>query len=437
VARDSLGRRHAAQWVAADAETGLTLLRVSPRAVRPIRTAADGPKLGSQVFVVGNPFGMGHSVSRGHVAGLNRALELGNGELGGLIQVQTPLYPGDSGAAVVDLRGDWLGLIRSGLAVPGSASVSDSGPTPSPGLLGSASPAGLSPPADLVGPDDDVATSVLGRPEPDTDFGFAIPTCDALWVADQLRAHGRVDRAYLGVRLEPMISAAGPTAPSEGDGAPAPTAGNGALLREVLAGTPAALAGLRPGDRIVALDGQPILSPHDLIDRLDRIPARATILLSVIRGDDPRRERIALTLQTASRPGPPFASLGSPPPAPARGSESSRASVPVTPTASRSSPAVSATAGPASLPSRDSTRRPGAALASPSANPDPRLPDRAAAAIPIATPQLNELRLTLPRAVVERLEQLERRLEKLERFSTPPSQRVPTPNRQAGSNRKP
>src|SRR5205823_13699363 len=63
VARDSMGRRHAARWVAADPETGLTLLRVSPRAVRPIRAAAEGPKLGSQVFVLGSPFGMGPSVS--------------------------------------------------------------------------------------------------------------------------------------------------------------------------------------------------------------------------------------------------------------------------------------------------------------------------------------------------------------------------------------
>src|SRR5205823_983711 len=79
VACDSTGRRHAARWVAADPETGLTLLCVSPRAVRPIRAAAESPKLGSQVFVLGSPFGMGHSVSRGHVAGLDRALELGTG----------------------------------------------------------------------------------------------------------------------------------------------------------------------------------------------------------------------------------------------------------------------------------------------------------------------------------------------------------------------
>src|SRR5262249_39368174 len=158
-------RRHAARWVAADPETGLTLLRVSPRAVRPIRAATQGPGLGSQVFVVGNPFGMGHSISRGHVAGLDRALELGRGQLGGLIQVQAPLYPGDSGAVVVDLRGDWLGLIRSGLATPGTVAAFD--PVASPDRTGPHSPTDLTPTADGADPDDAV-TGAPGRPEPDT-----------------------------------------------------------------------------------------------------------------------------------------------------------------------------------------------------------------------------------------------------------------------------
>ena len=106
------------------------------------------------------------------------ALELGTGQLGGLIQVQAPLYPGDSGAAVVNVRGDWLGLIRSGLAIPGSSPGADPDPA------GTAGPASSRP--DGVEPDD----------VRDTDFGFAIPTRDALWVADQLRVHGHVDRAY-------------------------------------------------------------------------------------------------------------------------------------------------------------------------------------------------------------------------------------------------
>ncbi len=140
VARDHRGRRHAAEWVAADPYTGLTLLRVSPKAVRPIRTAVDGPKLGGRVFVVGNPFGMGHSVSPGHVAGLDRAVKLGTRQVGGLIQVQAALYPGDSGAAVVDVRGDWLGLIRGGLATPGTgarpSSAPDDGADPGPSAPG-------------------------------------------------------------------------------------------------------------------------------------------------------------------------------------------------------------------------------------------------------------------------------------------------------------
>ena len=117
VARDASGERHSALWIAADPETGLTLLRIAPRVVKPIQLATDSPSLGGQVFVVGNPLGLGHSVSRGHIAGLDRALKLGPRQLGGLIQIQAPLYPGDSGAVVANLRGQLLGLIRSGLAI--------------------------------------------------------------------------------------------------------------------------------------------------------------------------------------------------------------------------------------------------------------------------------------------------------------------------------
>jgi S1-C subfamily serine protease len=460
VARDASGRRHAARWVAADPETGLTLLRVSPRAVRPIRRAADAPRLGSQVFVVGNPFGMGHSVSRGHVAGLGRALGLGSGQLGGLIQIQAPLYPGDSGAAVVDLRGDWLGLVRSGLAIPGAGAAMESGPSTGP-----AGPGRSAAPADAVRDPDEAVAGASAPSEQDTAFGFAIPSGDALWVADQLRAHGRVDRAYLGVRLEPMIPgtralvmseppspaaepAAGSTdrrpgvapestmAPVGHDAVPPVTAtGEGARLREVLAGTPAAAAGLRPGDRIVAVDGQSIRSPHDLIDRLDRIPAGATVRLSILRGDPPGLRPIELALQTTSRPSPAVASLGAGPPP--SGSGSTRASVPVTPTASRSIPPAPTRSNPASLPARDSARQPGPAATAPATHPDPALPDRARPVSPPPVPPLNELRLTLPRAVLERLEQLERRLEKLETFSTPSSHPGAAPHHPAGPDRKP
>ncbi len=264
VAHDARGKRHLARWVAADPETGLTLLQIAPRAVRPIQIAAEEPTLGSQVFVVGNPFGLGHSVGRGHVAGLDRALKLGPRQLGGLIQVQAPLYPGDSGAVVANLRGQLLGLVRSGLAIPATA---------------------------------------RDRVERDNDFGFALPVRDVLWVADQLRAHGHVDRAYLGVRLEPVAPAprhqqpaTGPQPAVEGD----PLL-EGALLLEVMRGSPAAQAGLRAGDTIIAVDSQPIRSPHDLTDRLDRLPAQSMIHLEIVRGRGPQSEQKTLALRTTSR----------------------------------------------------------------------------------------------------------------------------------------
>src|SRR5262249_54882707 len=141
-----------------------------------------------------------------HVAGLDRVLELGPRQLGGLIQVQAPLYPGDSGAAVVDVHGDWLGLIRGGLAIPGAAAPPPAATDPAPAGKAISSPAAgrrraTEPAADRG---DDAAEDPSA--EPDTDFGFAIPTRYALWIAEQLRIHRRVDRAYLGVQLEEMLA---------------------------------------------------------------------------------------------------------------------------------------------------------------------------------------------------------------------------------------
>jgi len=396
VARDFSGRCYSVHRVAADPETGLTLLRLPPRAVRPIRAASDGLNLGSQVFVVGNSFGMGHSVSRGHVACLDRALELGGQQITGLIQVQVPLYPGDSGAAVINLHGDWLGVIRSGLAIPGSARAASAASLPLPG---SRSSTGLA--------SSFAAMEVsMGRTEHDNDFGFAISTRDALWVADQLRARGRVDRAYLGVRLE-STSPTGLNALSElgpqleltsdcvsPDGVPA-LAEEGAVLQDVLAGTPAAVAGLRAGDSITALDGQPIASARDLVDRLAHIPALTTIQLGVVRGHGPRKKRILISLRTASRPeAPRYSGI--------------RSAV-VLKTAFSSA---------------------GASLEL-----NPELQARGPVVSP--APQPDELQFTLPRAIVDRLEKLERRLEKLESFPAHAMAPTPPADRQINSARNP
>ena len=246
VARDAVGRRTTARWVADDPETGLTLLRVDDdsayprRATAPLPLPPGLPRLGSQVLVIGNPFGLGHSVTRGSISALDRRLDLGARPLGGLIQIDAAFHPGDNGALVATLRGEWLGLVRSGLAPRGT------------------------------------------DPTRDHDLGFALPARDALWVADRLRARGRVDRAYLGIRLALRPSNEGP----------------GAVLDSVLDDTPAARVGLKNGDRVVTLDGHDVASPHDLTDRLDRTPADADVVVEYYRG--PVRDR--RVIRTASRP---------------------------------------------------------------------------------------------------------------------------------------
>jgi serine protease Do len=434
VAHDASGKRYLAHWVAADIETGLTLLQIAPRAVRPIQIAAEEPILGSQVFVVGNPFGLGHSVSRGHIAGLDRALKLGSRQLGGLIQVQAPLYPGDSGAVVANLRGQLLGLIRSGLAIPATAK---------------------------------------DRPAGDNDFGFALAVRDIRWVADQLRARGHVDRAYLGVRLEPVAATATPHQEREADpklASDPETLLEGALLLEVVAGAPAALAGLQAGDAIVAVDGQPVRSPQDLTDRLDRLPAQSMIRLDVVRGRGPQRLEMTLTLRTSNRTdagtqaglsptsgfsaGQPAQSVtvatepdttntapGSRPPAlPSSLSTVStsaptagRSTDPSAPWPVASQPSSSASAAPVVADSRVGRAESQLWREAPAAVSIPgpvRSPLRAA----VPPPQAEELKLTLPRAVADRLEQMERRLEKLER---PPASVSPSEPRQASSARSP
>ena len=363
IARDFSGRRHAALWMAADPETGLTLLRLSSRAVPPIRLAVEGPILGGQIFVVGNPFGMGHSVNRGHVAGLDRVLEVGANQLRGLIQIQASLYPGDSGAVVVNSRGNWLGVIRSGLATPDPKAFETRANGRSPG----------SPSFDRLS----------SGTEADSHFGFAIPASDVLWVANQLQTRGRVDRAYLGVRLVPIpaesLTAHMQSDPQEGPisvdvrrrATPASTVSDvalpgepqaaleGALLRQVLPGTPAGRAGLRPGDTIVTLNGQPIRSVPDLTDLLDRISAGTTIHLRVARGHGSTREWLSLSLLTANRPDP---------------------------------PRLAPTASPVSLTSQ--SQRPSTPLA---ANASLTAPVASSALISVtSTPRTDDLRLTLP-----------------------------------------
>jgi hypothetical protein len=139
------------------------------------------------------------------------------------------------------------------------------------------------------------------------------------------------------------------------------------------------------------LDQHRIRSAHDLTDQLDRIPARGTIVLGVVRGRGSDRRTLRIALLTASRPQT----------APAAA-------------ASRSPRGAMASSPPADTPSSLTALAPATIAADQERPPKPDPP------APFAQ-RLEEPRLNLPRALVDRIEQLERRLEKLESFPRPPA----------------
>ena len=265
IARDATGRRHPARWLAVDPDTGLTLLRVEGAKLKPIRQAAGDPSLGAEIFLIGTPYGLGHSVSRGHIAGLGRRLTLGPQTLSGLIQIQATLHPGDNGALLADLDGGWLGLVRGTLAALGANA---------------------------------------GR---ENDLGFAIPTRDALWIADRLRATGKVDRAYFGLRFAPGPEEEPGFAPPLAPPADPPAAGLaedevGARVTDVVTGSPADRSGIRQGDRVIRVDDRLVNTSNDLTERLDRTGSGTELTFEYVRGTTKERVLIRGSSRPAAEP---------------------------------------------------------------------------------------------------------------------------------------
>ncbi|MBI3464223.1 MAG: trypsin-like peptidase domain-containing protein, partial [Planctomycetes bacterium] len=110
---DCDGKRHDAQWVGADEESGLTLLKVKPGTVTAMPVADSKPEVGSMVIVVGNPLGLSHSVSFGNISGLDRTVNFSGSTGRRLIQFTAPIHPGDSGGLLADSQGRMVGIIRT------------------------------------------------------------------------------------------------------------------------------------------------------------------------------------------------------------------------------------------------------------------------------------------------------------------------------------
>jgi serine protease Do len=233
------GRRFTAQVVGSDAETDIALLKIEATGLPavPLGSSA-GLRVAEPVMAIGNPFGLDHTVTVGIVSATGRFI--GQGRYDDFIQTDAAINPGNSGGPLINTRGEAVGI--------NSAIFSRGG-----GFQG---------------------------------IGFAIPVDLARPVLTQLQATGKVVRGWLGVAIQPLTPE---LAKSFGIAAT-----QGALVASVTEDSPAARAGVRPGDVIVDFDGKAVDSPRVLPSLVANTPVGRSVPVVVVR--DAARRTLTVTV---------------------------------------------------------------------------------------------------------------------------------------------
>ncbi|MCE3000380.1 MAG: Do family serine endopeptidase [Betaproteobacteria bacterium] len=240
-------RQFPAKLVGADPGTDIAVLQIPAQNLSALRIGdSDALQVGDWVLAVGNPFGIGQTVTSGIVSALGRSgLTVEGYE--DFIQTDASINPGNSGGALVNLRGELIG-INTAIVAPAGGNVG---------------------------------------------IGFAVPSAMARAVMEQIVRHGEVRRGRLGIEMADVT-------PEAQRRLRLPSL-DGALISEVESGSPAEKAGLREGDVVTALNGRPVRGWSDLRARLGLTPVGDEIELSVVREGGPQRIRARIAPpQTAS-----------------------------------------------------------------------------------------------------------------------------------------
>jgi serine protease Do len=245
------GRSLEAKVIGTDSPTDLAVLKIEGKDLPTLELAdSDNVRVGDVVLAVGNPLGVGQTVTMGIVSAKGRATGLGDGSYEDFIQTDAPINRGNSGGALVDVNGRLIGINSQIL-------------TPSGGNIG---------------------------------IGFAIPANMARNVMTQLIDHGEVRRGKLGVTIQQITPDLARGLGLAGT--------SGALVSGVESGGPAAAAGLQRGDVITALNGSPVKDNNDLRNDIAALQPGTEVKLAVRRDGQERTvtAKLAELDGTAGRP---------------------------------------------------------------------------------------------------------------------------------------
>lgn len=240
------GRRLPARIVGTDERTDVALLKVEAGVPLPHVAFGDSDRVrvGDRVVAVGNPFGLGGTVTSGIVSARNRDIQTGPDSE--FLQLDAAINSGNSGGPTFDVYGRVIGINTAILS-------------PSGGSVG---------------------------------IGFAIPANQAKAVIEQLRTHGSVERGWIGVSIQPvtdeMVADLGLDRPS------------GVFVAQVTRGGPAMRAGVRPGDVIVAVDGKEVESARDVTRPIAAAAPGTTVPLTVWR--DGQEKELKVTVRASEAP---------------------------------------------------------------------------------------------------------------------------------------
>jgi serine protease Do len=232
------GKEVQAKVIGTDAKTDLALLKINEGSDYPyVKLAKQEPRIGDWVLAIGNPFGLGGTVTAGIVSAEGR--DIGSGPYDQFIQIDAPINKGNSGGPTFNLKGEVVG-VNTAIFSPSGGSVG---------------------------------------------LGFAIPSPTVEMIVGELQ-HGGVHRGYLGVSIQPVTQEI-----ADGLGLKST---DGALVAEAQPDTPAAAAGLKSGDVIVKFNNEAVASAGDLTRKVGSMQPGAKVEVTFMRDGAEKTAEVSL-----------------------------------------------------------------------------------------------------------------------------------------------